>query len=83
MIFAPGALVRFIWWSSYKAPEWIPGSQFTQVPRQTWHEIFPGEIGMVIEDEQDPLKSSDYVVVLFPRLKVRLRIHSSMLEVLV
>lgn len=67
-----GSLVKFTWWSSYKAPSVLEDN----FGRPSWHEIFPGDTGVVI-CAGDGSKS---VAVLFSRIDTLLKIHESMLE---
>lgn len=69
-MFSVGSLVKFSWWSSYKAP-----SVSSEDGRTTWHEIHPGDTGVVL----CVLPDGGYLV-LFSHDDALLKVHSSMLE---
>jgi hypothetical protein len=62
--------VKFVWWSSYKAPSALPNTG----GRTTWHEIQPGDTGVVLG------LHDDNAVVLFSTVDTLLKIHRTMLE---
>lgn len=66
-----GSLVKFTWWSSYKAPSVLEDS----FGRPSWHEIFPGDTGVVICTGE-----GESVAVLFSRIDTLLKINQTMLE---
>jgi hypothetical protein len=74
--FTIGSMVRFSWWSSYKAPSDVLNASGHSI----WYEIFPGDIGIVITD--DRTATEDQLVVLFARTNLLLKIHASMLIVI-
>lgn len=75
--FKAGQLVKFSWWSSYKAPSAIKDS----VGHSEWYEIFPEDSGIVIQSQQNNQLDLDFIVVLFSRINKILKIHSSMLSI--
>jgi hypothetical protein len=66
-----GSLVKFVWWSSYRAPSLTTDDH----GHVTWHELNPGDTGIVIS-----YLNEDNVVVLFSKVSRLLRIHRSMLD---
>jgi hypothetical protein len=66
-----GSFVKFVWWSEYKAPS----ITLNELGRVSWHEVHPGDTGIVICSNDD-----EYVVVLFSGVDTLLKIHRSMLE---
>lgn len=68
-----GSLVKFAWWSDYRAPSVNPDAS----RHVTWHEVSPGDTGIVLHEDED----ENYCCVLFTRYEKLLRIHVSMLEV--
>jgi hypothetical protein len=75
--FKAGDMVKFSWWTSYKAPS----LEFDLSGHSIWYEIFPNDTGIVIVDKGDD--NSDFVIVLFSRMNKILKIHSSMLELVI
>lgn len=65
-----GALVRFKWWSEYRAPSATVGAD----GHTTWHEIRPGDTGVVL------CVFEETFVVLFSSVDTLLKVHRSMLE---
>jgi len=67
-----GDFVKFVWWSTYKAP-----SIYTDHNGYySWHEIEPESIGIVVcSDESDS-------AVLFSNISCMVRIHNTMLKVI-
>lgn len=65
-----GDFVKFVWWSTYKAP-----SIYTdQNGFHSWNDIFPGTTGIIIcSNEYDS-------AVLFSNVGCIVRIHNSMLK---
>lgn len=67
-----GSLVRFSWWSDYKAPsEYLDANGHV-----TWHEVKNGSMGIVIYEYPE----GDFFSVLFSKVNVSLKMHRSMLE---
>ena len=66
-----GTLVRFSWWSSYKAPSITPDIN----DHISWHELSPGDRGIVVSH-----MGEDFVIVLFAKIDTFLKVHVSMLE---
>jgi len=77
--FKAGQLVKFSWWSSYKAPSMFEDN----AGHSTWYEIFPGDSGIVIQDQQSNQLDLDFIIVLFSRINKILKIHSSMLSLVI
>lgn len=69
-MFTSGELVKFSWWSTYKAPSFQPD----YTGHATWHELKPGDTGVVICVELED------VVVLFSHIDLLVRVHESMLQ---
>jgi hypothetical protein len=67
-----GALVKFSWWSSYKAPSLY----HDDAGHATWHELKPGDTGVVMS-----YLNEVEVIVLFSNVDTLLKIHTSMLVV--
>ena len=65
-----GSLVKFTWWSSYKAPS----VSVDETGHVTWHELTPGDTGIILE-----LLNEETVVVLFSKIDTLIRIHRSMI----
>lgn len=65
-----GSLVRFSWWSSYKAPSASTNAE----GRVTWHELHPGDTGVVLS-----LHDEMTAVVLFSKVDALLKVNLSML----
>lgn len=65
--------MKFSWWSSYKAP-----SVSDEDGRTTWHEVHPGDTGVVL-----CVLNDDCYLVLFSHDDALLKVHSSMLELVV
>lgn len=67
-----GSLVKFIWWSSYKAPS----VSLDAKGHVTWHELKPGDKGIVVGsiDEQNS-------IILFSSVDSLLKLNNSMLEI--
>jgi len=72
-VFIVGSLVKFAWWSSYKAP-----SVSIEDGKTTWHEVHPGDTGVVLS----VLSDGNYIV-LFSHVDALLKIHQTMLEIVV
>jgi hypothetical protein len=70
-MFSVGALVKFNWWSSYRAAS----ATTDDTGHVTWHEIYPGDKGVVL-----CVGENDMTIVLFSNVDTLLRIHCSMLE---
>ena len=71
-MFTVGSFVEFNWWSCYRAPSVYPDSNFNT----TWHEVKPGDTGVVI-GHIDEVKHS----VLFISVPgIPLTVHVSMLK---
>jgi hypothetical protein len=68
-----GLLVKFVWWSNYKAPS-ISTDDKGHV---TWHEIHPGDTGIIF-----CTLTEDNVIVLFSGVDTLVKVHASMLEVM-
>jgi hypothetical protein len=66
-----GSLVRFSWWSSYKAPSASTNSS----GRVSWHEIQPGDTGVVLSFQDENTSA----VVLFSKIDALLKVNLSML----
>jgi len=64
-----GSLVKFTWWSSYKAPS----VALDENGHATWHELFPGDTGIILE-----FLNEETVVVLFSKIDTLIRIPRSM-----
>ena len=69
-MFSVGEFVKFVWWSNYRAPS----AEADDSGHVTWHEIHPGDTGVVLCNHEDN------VVVLFSNVDRLLRIHYTMLE---
>ena len=67
-----GDFVKFSWWSAYRAPS----ININDNGLYTWHEILPGEVGIVL------CTNDEDAAVLFPGIDVILRVHISMLEII-
>lgn len=67
-----GSLVKFKWWSSYRAPSVMTDDD----GHVTWHEIQPGEKGIILYIADD-----DTMIVLFSSVDSILKVHRLMLEV--
>ena len=65
-----GSFVKFTWWSSYKAP-----SVSNDDGKTSWHEINPGDIGVVL-----CIKDEEHIVVLFSHVDSLLTVHKSMVS---
>jgi len=65
-----GSLVKFNWWSDYKAAS----VSLDEDGHVSWHEIHPGDTGIVL------CVNEDVVVVLFSNVDTLLKVHESMLE---
>lgn len=65
-----GTLVKFKWWSDYRAPSATPGED----GHTTWHEIKPGDTGVVL------CLKEEHVIVLFSNVDTLLKVHLSMIE---
>ena len=70
-MFSVGTLVRFNWWSSYRAAS----ATADDTGHVTWQEIHPGDKGVVL-----CMGENDTMIVLFSNVDTLLRIHYSMLE---
>jgi hypothetical protein len=66
-----GSLVKFVWWSNYKAPSLSADDR----GHVSWHELTPGDSGIVMS-----FLGEESVVVLFSKVSTLLKIHRSMLE---
>lgn len=66
-----GSLIKFIWWSSYKAPS----VTLDDKGHSTWHELFPGDRGIVVGHINDQTS-----IVLFSSVDSLLKINNAMLE---
>ena len=66
-----GSLVKFNWWSSYKAAS----ATVDQYGHITWHELHPGDTVIVLCSNDETL------IVLFSSVDTLLKVHESMLEV--
>lgn len=69
-MFVVGTLVKFVWWSNYRAPSVVED----HTGHVTWHEVKPGDAGIVLCEAE-----TDFVVVLFSNIDSILKIHHSML----
>ena len=69
---AVGTLVKFVWWTDYKAPS----AGTDDKGHSSWHEIHPGDKGVVL------CVKDDYVVVLFSGVDTLLRLPHAMVEAL-
>jgi hypothetical protein len=67
-----GSLVKFVWWSSYRAPSVVVDDK----GHTSWHEVHPGDTGVVLCASEE-----DNVVVLFSHVDSLLRVSRSMLSV--
>lgn len=65
-----GTLVVFTWWSSYRAPSAV----VNELGHATWHEIKPGDKGVVVGHEND-----ENLIVLFSSVDSLLRVNRVML----
>jgi len=65
-----GTLVVFTWWSSYRAPSAV----VNELGHVTWHEIKPGDKGVVVGHEND-----ENLIVLFSSVDSLLRVNRVML----
>lgn len=65
-----GSLVKFTWWSSYKAPS----VAVDENGHTTWHELSPGDTGIILE-----FMNEETVVVLFSKIDTLIKIHRSMI----
>lgn len=65
-----GSLVRFTWWSSYKAPSVSTDNE----GRVSWHELNPGDTGVVLS-----FHNEETAIVLFSTVDTLLKVHQSML----
>jgi len=75
----PGDLVRFNFWTSYLAP----GASEDTLGHVTWHELFPGDSGLVVHVESQVSASNgqdDTVIVMFSRTNHLLRVRLNQLE---
>jgi len=68
-----GDLVKFVWWSSYKAPS----EGIDESGKQLWVEMFDGDRGIIIRFDRD-----GHPVVLFNRHEPLVTVYPDMLEVL-
>lgn len=66
-----GTLVRFHWWTDYKAPSITPDVN----GHITWHELHPGDTGIIVSEI-----GHDQVVVLFAKIDIFLQVNISMLK---
>lgn len=74
MNYAVGDMVKFKWWSPYKAP-----STYTDAAGHLiWREIFPNELGIVIQPDDGT--NTGTLVIFFSRINMMLKINESMLE---
>ena len=74
MNYAIGDMVKFKWWSPYKA-------QSTCVDMNghvIWNEIFPEELGVIIHTDDGT--GTGTCVVFFARLNMLMKINQGMLE---
>lgn len=67
-----GTLVKFSWWSNYKAPSYDSDDG----GHSMWYELIPGDTGIIVSSVDD-----DSVVVFFTRVSALLRVHRSMLVI--
>lgn len=65
-----GSLVRFTWWSNYKAPSVSTDS----AGRVSWHELKPGDTGVVLS-----FHNEETAIVLFSTVDTLLRVNQAML----
>lgn len=75
----PGDLVVFKFWSTYLAQ--LATSQNQN--NNTWHELWPGDRGLVIHvgsDVSSSMSKDDTVSVIFSRVGRMLRVHINQLE---
>jgi len=66
-----GSLVKFVWWSDYKAPS----VNEDHTGHVSWHIVKPGDTGIVLCEAED-----DFIVVLFSNIDSLLKIHRTMLD---
>jgi len=74
MNYAVGDMVKFKWWSPYKAPSTCTDSTGHLI----WKEIFPAELGIVIQ--LDDGTNTNTLVIFFSRINMMLKINENMLE---
>lgn len=74
----PGSLVKFSWWSNYRAPSAVPNEH----GGRDWFEIEQDDHGVVVAADTETSSSydEDSVTVLFTRINKIVHIHASMLE---
>lgn len=65
-----GSLVRFTWWSNYKAPSVSTSDE----GKASWHELKPGDAGVVLY-----FYNEETAVVLFSTIDTLLKVNQSML----
>lgn len=65
-----GSLVRFTWWSTYKAPS----VSTDNAGRVSWHELKPGDAGVVLSFHDEMT-----AIVLFSSVDTLLKVNLSML----
>lgn len=65
-----GSLVRFTWWSNYKAPS----VSTNRDGRVSWHELKPGDTGVVLS-----FHGEESAIVLFSTVDTLLKVSLSML----
>lgn len=66
-----GSLVKFSWWSTYKAPS----LSTNELGHVSWHEINPGDRGVIVG-----YMSEESVIVLFSSIDSLLRVNRLMIE---
>ena len=64
------ALVRFTWWSSYKAQS----ASTNDEGKVSWHELKPGDAGVVLS-----FYNEETAIVLFATVDTLLKVNQSML----
>lgn len=75
--FCPGDFVKFNFWSSYLAPTSGPDEN----GHINWHELFPGDQGLVIYvSENLGTSGDDTVTVMFSRVGKVLKVHVDQLR---
>lgn len=74
MNYVVGDMVKFKWWSPYKAPSTCTDNNGHLI----WKEIFPDELGIIIQ--LDDGTNTGTLVVFFARINMMLKINENMLE---
>jgi hypothetical protein len=74
-MFLVGSLVKFVWWSNYRAPSVFKDA----AGRTTWHEVHPGDTGVILGVMDD----DETYIVLFSNVDAVLKIHKTMLSLVV